>query len=119
MADHRPPPPPSARPAAAPGPRRPGEQSAGACCVTMVVALALAALVNADALVERAERKPFGDGRDRSLAIWHPVQDIAHLTQISRLRDLGDWLGGQRGRGRPRSCPGGAAGPTTTVPPSS
>ena len=31
-------------------------------------------------LVERAEEKPFGAARDRSLAIWHPVQDIAHVA---------------------------------------
>ena len=69
----------------------------------------LAALVNADALVERAERKPLGPGRDRSLAIWHPVQDIANITQISRLRDLGDWVVGNEdegGSGRPARMPG-------------
>ena len=81
----------------------------------MVVALVLAALVNADALVERAERKPLGPGRDRSLAIWHPVQDIAHVTQISRLRDLGDWLVGNEDEGG-RGVPVGP-GPPTTVPP--
>ena len=54
--------------------------------MVLVASLALAALVNADALVERAERKPLGAGRDRSLAIWHPVQDIAHITQLHRLR---------------------------------
>lgn len=54
----------------------------------------LGALVNADAMVERAEHKPLGPGRDRSLAIWHPIQDIAHVTQLSRLRALGDRLVG-------------------------
>ena len=80
----------------------------------MVVALGLAALVNADALVERAERKPLGAGRDRSLAIWHPVQDIADITQISRLRDLGDWMVGNEDEGG-SGVPLGT-GPTTTVP---
>lgn len=106
------------RPAARP--RRPvrsrrGEQPAGRILATMLVTLGLAALVNADALVERAEGKPLGSGRDRSLAVWHPVQDIAHVTQLSRLRDLGDWLAGNEdegGEGVPV-----AAGPTTTVPP--
>jgi hypothetical protein len=83
--------------------------------LTMVITLAVAALVNADALVERAERKPLGAGRDRSLAIWHPVQDIAHITQVSRLRDLGDWLAGNEDEGG-RAGPV-AGGPTTTVPP--
>jgi lysophospholipase L1-like esterase len=103
----------------APAPRRfrprRGEQPAGRILATMVAALSLAALVNADALVERAESKPLGAGRDRSLAIWHPVQDVAHVTQLSRLRDLGDWLAGNEdegGAGVPV-----ASGPTTTVPP--
>ena len=103
-----------------PAPRRrptsrgiPGEQSAGRILLTMVLALALAALVNADSLVRRAESKPLGPARDRSLLLWHPVQDIAHITQISRLRDLGDWMVGNEDRGG-----GGVpfSGPTTTVP---
>ena len=65
----------------------------------MVASLALAALVNADALVERAERKPLGADRDRSLAIWHPVQDIAHITQLHRIRQLGEWLVGDEDHG--------------------
>ena len=93
--------------------RRHGEQPAGRVLVTMVVGLLLAALVNADALVERAERKPLGAARDRSLMVWHPVQDVAHITQISRLRDLGDWLVGNEDQGG-QIAP---AGPTTTVPP--
>lgn len=75
-----------------------GQQSAGQLLVVMVTALVLAALVNADAMVERAERKPFGPGRDRSLTLWHPVQDIAHVTQLSRLRTLGDLLVGNDDR---------------------
>ena len=82
----------------------------------MLVALALAALVNADALVERAERKPLGPGRDRSLAIWHPVQDVAHVTQISRLRDLGDWLAGNEDEGG-SGVPLAVRARRTTVPP--
>lgn len=78
---------------------RPGEQSAGQVLVVTVMALVLAALVNADALVERAERKPLGTDRDRSLYLWHPVQDISHLTQLYRIRQLGDWLAGNEDRG--------------------
>lgn len=95
-------------------PRR-GEQPAGRILATMVATLSLAALINADALVDRAERKPLGPGRDRSLAIWHPVQDIAHVTQLSRLRDLGDWLAGNEDEGG-AGVPVGS-GPATTVPP--
>lgn len=74
--------------------RRPGEQAAGQVLGVMAAALLLGALVNADAMVERAERKPFGSGRDRSLMLWRPVQDLAHLTQLHRLRALGDLLVG-------------------------
>lgn len=80
--------------------RRRGEQPAGQLLVVMLATLLLAALVNADAMVERAERKPLGSDRDRSLYLWHPVQDIAHLTQLYRLRALGDLLVGEdRGSG--------------------
>jgi hypothetical protein len=99
--------------------RRPGaEHSAGHVLVVMVVGLLLAALVNSDALVERAERKPFGSGRDRSLAIWHPVQDVAHVLQLHRLRALGDDVVGDEDE----PDDGELVGPdapvtTTTLPP--
>lgn len=71
-----------------------GVQPAGRVLVVMVAALVLAMLVNADALVERAERKPPGAERDRSLAIWHPVQDVSHVLQLYRVRQLADWIAG-------------------------
>lgn len=104
----------SAPPPAPASRRRRGEQPAGRVLVTMLLAFGLAALVNADALVDRAERKPLGPDRDRSLAIWHPVQDIANITQISRLRDLGDWVVGNEDEGG-SGVPVGS-GPSTTVP---
>lgn len=60
---------------------------AGRVLVVGLVGLVLAALLNADSLVEQAERKPFGWSRDVSLAIWHPVQDISHLTRLNLVRD--------------------------------
>ena len=105
--------------------RRPARdgQSAGQVLVVMLVALGLAALVNADALVERAESKPLGAARDRSLAIWHPVQDVANVSQISRLRDLGDWLVGNEDEGGtvpvvsdPSEVPDDAVRPTLRAP---
>ena len=71
-----------------------GVQPAGRVLVVMVVALVLAMLVNADALVERAERKPPGRERDRSLAIWEPVQDVSHVLQLYRVRQVADWIAG-------------------------
>jgi hypothetical protein len=79
--------------------RRRGEQPAGQLLVVMLAGLLLAALVNADAMVERAERKPLGPGRDRSLYLWHPVQDLAHVTQLHRLRQLGDAIVGDDRQG--------------------
>lgn len=99
MLDTRSEPRPSAPPRPTPRWRRRGEQPAGQLLVVMLAALVLASLVNADAMVERAERKPLGPGRDRSLLLWHPVQDIAHITQLHRLRLLGDLLVGDDDHG--------------------
>jgi hypothetical protein len=71
-----------------------GTQPAGRVLVVMVAALLLAMLVNADVLVERAERKPLGPERDRELAVWHPVQDVSHALQLHRVRQVADWLAG-------------------------
>ena len=104
--------------------RRRGEQPAGRVLGIILVAFAVAALVNADALVERAERKPLGASRDRSLAIWHPVQDVSHILQLHRLRDLADAIVGNEDRGgSPVPLPdtderaGDDATTTTTEPP--
>jgi len=89
----------------------------------LAAALLLAALVNADALVDRAERKPLGAGRDRALAFWHPVQDVSHVLQLHRIRDLGDALVNDDRRPAgvtppPISSPTDErAVPTVTVPP--
>ena len=102
--------------------RHPGEQPAGRVLLTMVLALGIAALVNADALVDRAERKPLGAERDRSLMVWHPVQDVANVAQITRLRDLGDWLVGNEDEGGapvtsdPTDVPADAVRPTLRPP---
>lgn len=77
--------------------RRSGEQAAGQLLAVLVAALVLGAVINADAMVERAENKPLGPARDRSLMLWHPVQDLAHITQLHRLRALGDLLVGDAG----------------------
>jgi hypothetical protein len=100
-----------------------GVQPAGRALVVMVVALVLAMLVNADALVERAERRAPGAQRDRALAVWYPVQDVSHVLQLHRIRELADWAAGDddgevaapapgrgsRDRGAGSRGPGGAA----------
>ena len=67
-----------------PPPPSPAGAPAARVLLTMVLGLGLAALVNADALVERAERKPFGEARDRSLAIWHPVECLPACSRSIR-----------------------------------
>ncbi|QGG96115.1 SGNH/GDSL hydrolase family protein [Actinomarinicola tropica] len=63
---------------------------AGRVLAVILVGFVLAALVNADSLVEQAERKPFGWPRDVSLAVWEPVQDLSELTRINVVRDAVD-----------------------------
>lgn len=63
---------------------------AGKVLVIGLVGLLLAALINADALVEDAERKPFGWSRDVSLAVWRPVQEVSHLTRLHLIREVVD-----------------------------
>ena len=71
-----------------------GSQPAGRVLVVMVATLLLAMLVNADALVERAERRAPGPARERALVVWHPVQDVSHALQLHRVRQLADWITG-------------------------
>ena len=88
------------RPPGATPPRpSPGDRAAvpaGSVLAIGLVGLLLAALLNADSLVEQAERKPFGWSRTVSLAIWHPVQDVSHLLRLDRPRA---WIDDQLGRG--------------------
>ncbi|MGH9113163.1 MAG: DUF459 domain-containing protein, partial [Acidimicrobiales bacterium] len=82
-----------------------GTQPAGRVLVVMVLALVLAVLVNADDLVARAERQPLGPSRDRALTIWHPVQDVSHVLQLYRARQLADWAAGTGDHGGPEPAP--------------
>jgi hypothetical protein len=93
---------------------------AGRVLVTLVAALLLAALVNADALVARAEQQPLGPKRDRSLAVWHPVQDVSHVLQLYRIRQVADWAAGndhahRGGSAVPKATPPTTAGGTSTT----
>jgi hypothetical protein len=99
-----------------------GRQPAGRAMVIIVAALVLAMLVNADALVARAERQPPGRARDRALAVWHPVQDVSHALQLHRIRQLADRMVGDDGDEDPapstrdtRRGPAADDGATTTT----
>jgi uncharacterized protein len=78
-----------------------GTAPAGRVLVVMVAALVLAMLVNADALVARAERGEPSPARDRALAVWHPIQDVSHALQLHRVRQFADWLAGNDDDGSP------------------
>jgi hypothetical protein len=103
-----------------------GRMPAGRVLVVMVASLVLAMLVNADALVERAERRPPGRDRERALAVWEPVQDVSHVLQLHRIRQLADWAAGDDGtdttplgsreQARRGSAASGAASTGTTEP---
>ncbi len=94
---------------------RAGEMRAGRVLMIMVAGLALAALVNADAMVARAERKPFGTGRDHSLAIWEPIRSVSHVLQLHRLRSLADLFSPEDDSPR-ASTPAPASSPTSSPP---
>jgi hypothetical protein len=96
----------------------PGKESAGRVFAILAASLALAVLVNADAMVRRAEQKPLGGERDRSLALWHPVQDVAHVLQLHRLRAVADTITGNDEADSASPVPTTAPPiPTSTVPP--
>ena len=76
-----------------PRPRRDGGSgtlAAGQVLMAGVLALLLAALLNADALVRDAERLEFGTRRDVSLAVWEPVQSVANALGLSEPRRIAD-----------------------------
>lgn len=78
-----------------PDPPRGATLPAGRVLLVVLIGLVLAALVNADSLVEQAKRKPFGWSRDLSLAVWEPVQDVSHLLRLNLPRQWVDDLTGR------------------------
>jgi hypothetical protein len=90
-----------------------GRVPAGRVLIVLVAALVLAMLVNADALVRQAEQQPIGPGRDRALAVWHPVQDVSHVLQLYRIRQVADWAAGNGDDHRGGSVVPAAGAPAT------
>lgn len=58
----------------------------------VMAVLALAALLNADHLLDRAEKKPFGENRDRWVATWEPVRALSDALFLNRPRQVVDHL---------------------------
>jgi hypothetical protein len=96
---------------------------AGRVLLVGVIGLVLAALLNADALVADAERKPYGWSRDLSLMVWRPVQDVSHVLMLNRPRQWLDDLTGRSDSGPdvdfefPPATGGDEQSAPTTVPP--
>lgn len=74
------------RPSDAPSATMPAGKALGA----GVIALLVAMLLNSEQLVRDAERKPFGAGRDVSLAVWEPVSDVASAVGLTLPRRAAD-----------------------------
>ena len=56
---------------------------AGGVLLGGLVGLLLAVLLNAEALLRDAEQKPFGAGRDISVAVWTPVEGVASTVGLT------------------------------------
>lgn len=85
---------------------------AGQAIAVMLAALLLAALVDADGLVEVAERQPFGTRRDVALALARPLQRVADATRINR---PAQWLASATDEGEPELSTPVTLAPTTTT----
>jgi hypothetical protein len=57
-------------------PTRRDTAPAGTVFAVMLTTLTLAALINAETMVQRAEGDELGLGRDLALAFWHPVEEL-------------------------------------------
>ena len=67
--------------------RQPGDlASAARVFAVMTASLALAALLNAGTMLERAETSPLGPGRERALAFWRPIEEVSSAAGLDRPR---------------------------------
>ena len=88
--------------------------SAGRAIGTVLVALVLAALLCADALVQIAERQPFGTTRDVALSVTRTIQSVSEATRLDLPRQ---WLVELTGGELPSSVAGEELDvPTATAP---
>jgi hypothetical protein len=88
--------------------------SAGRAIGTVLVALVLAALLCADALVQVAERQPFGTTRDVALSVTRTIRSVSEATRLDRPRE---WLVELTGGELPTSAAGEDLDvPTATAP---
>jgi lysophospholipase L1-like esterase len=77
---------PSHRPLRAADPSQPHRRDvapAGAVLAVMLGTLLLAAAINSEAMLQRADASPLGTGRDISLAIWTPIHDVSRQLGLT------------------------------------
>ena len=68
---------------------------AGQAIAVVLLTLAMAALLGADALVASIEQQPFGTSRSVALALARPVHTVSHWTGLNRPRGwLDEFLNG-------------------------
>jgi hypothetical protein len=90
--------------------------SAGHAIVVVLLALVVAAFLNADSLVASIEGESFGTSRSVGLALARPVRTISHWTGLNLPRRLIDNVSGQQ-TSAPVSLPPLTAPPVTQPPP--
>lgn len=89
---------------------------AGQAIVVVLLAMLLAALLNADSLVQTIEGQSFGTARDTGLALAHPVRTVSHWTGLNLPRKLIDNLVNGH-PGAPVAVSPAGPSPTTTSGP--
>jgi uncharacterized protein len=93
--------PPGAMPSTSGRPTRARLLPAARILAICLAALGFAALLNADHLVDRADRQPFGEKRDFWLATWEPVQELSDGLYLNRPRRWLDKALGREIKGTP------------------
>ncbi len=88
---------------------------AGYALITGLITLALATLLNADSLLETAQRQPLGTTRSLAVGVMEPIAGFSDLVQFDLPRKLVDRALGRAGDTPAASDPG--AGPDDPEPP--
>ena len=93
--------------------RRPA--SAGHAILVVFVALVVAALVNANSLVESIQGQPYGTARTIGLALAKPARTISHWTGLDLPRDWIDQVVSTLTKPAPSATMGAGLPPTTAT----
>jgi len=89
--------------------------SAGHAIVVVALSLVLAALLNANSLVESIQGQPFGTARSVGLSLAKPVRTISHWTGLDLPREWIDAIAAHVDKKSPRVPTASGSTPTTPV----